>query len=192
MLTEENEQILLEKAQEAENMSDWTNSLKFYNEAVKLFQSKNKLEAIAPLYRKLGYINSEIARTVDTAEEKERYNDVIIGHLKRAKELFAQSNNRIGVWQGGTRSSKTYNIVLGWIILLSQQENMILTVCRETMVSIKNTVYRDFIEILDKVGLYDEKYHSKGDMTYMLGSNLIEFRGLDDDQKIRGAKRDYL
>lgn len=89
-------------------------------------------------------------------------------------------------------SGKTYNIVLGWIILLTQQENKTLTVCRETMVSLKNTVYRDFMEILLTTGLFDINNLSKGEMTYKLGSNLIEFRNLDDDQKIRGAKRDYL
>jgi len=103
-----------------------------------------------------------------------------------------QSNNRIGVFQGGTRSGKTYNIVLGWIILLSQENNKTLTVCRETMVSLKNTVYRDFMEILMSTGLFDIANLSKGEMTYKLGTNLIEFRNLDDDQKIRGAKRDYL
>jgi len=105
---------------------------------------------------------------------------------------FHDSPLRIGVWQGGTRSSKTYNIVLGWVLKLAKEDNQVLTVCRETMVSLKNTVYRDFMEILHKTGLYDEKNLSKGEMTYMLGTNLIEFRGLDDDQKVRGAKRDYL
>ncbi len=89
-------------------------------------------------------------------------------------------------------SGKTYNIVLGWIALLTKENNKTLTVCRETMVSLKNTVYRDFIEILTKTGLFDINNLSKGDMTYKLGTCLIEFRNLDDDQKIRGAKRDYL
>ena len=105
---------------------------------------------------------------------------------------FHKTDNRLAVFQGGTRSGKTYNIVLGWIILLTQEENKTLTVCRETMVSLKNTVYRDFIELLMKLDLFDIANLSKGEMTYMLGTNLIEFRNLDDDQKIRGAKRDYL
>jgi phage terminase large subunit len=105
---------------------------------------------------------------------------------------FHKTDMRIGVFQGGTRSGKTYNIVLGWIILLTQKDDKTLTVCRETMVSLKNTVYRDFMEILYKLGLFDINNLSKGDMTYKLGTNLIEFRNLDDDQKIRGAKRDYL
>lgn len=105
---------------------------------------------------------------------------------------FRTSTKRIRVFQGGTRSGKTYNIVAGWISLLLEQNNKTLTVCRETMPSLKNTVYRDFIEVLMKLGLFDSNNLSKGDMTYKLGTNLIEFRNLDDDQKIRGAKRDYL
>lgn len=107
-------------------------------------------------------------------------------------DKFCNSNNRIGVWQGGTRSGKTYNIVLGWINKLLHEENKVLTVCRETMVSLKNTVLRDFIDILMKTKQFDVANFSKGEMTYRLGTNLIEFRNLDDDQKIRGAKRDYL
>jgi len=105
---------------------------------------------------------------------------------------FIASDKRINVFQGGTRSGKTYNIVLAWIVKLHQEDNKILTVCRETMPSLKNTVFRDFIEILKKLDLFDINCLSKSDMTYQLGTNLIEFRNLDDDQKIRGAKRDYL
>ncbi|MHA2130404.1 MAG: hypothetical protein ACW99L_10565, partial [Promethearchaeota archaeon] len=97
MLTEENEQILLEKAQQAENISDWDKALKFYTEAIKILQSKNKVEDVAPLFRKLGSINFKIGRMADTAEEKEKYSDLVIGYIKRAKELYAQSKNKIGI-----------------------------------------------------------------------------------------------
>ena len=105
---------------------------------------------------------------------------------------FIESDKRINVFQGGTRSGKTYNIVTAWLYKLCQENNKVLTVCRETMPSLKNTVFRDFIEIMYKMGIYDPNNLSKGEMTYKLGTNLIEFRNLDDDQKVRGAKRDYL
>lgn len=54
------------------------------------------------------------------------------------------------------------------------------------------TAYRDFFEILNKHGLYDESKHNKSDYTYTLNGNLIEFISLDQPQKKRGAKRDYL
>jgi phage terminase large subunit len=53
-------------------------------------------------------------------------------------------------------------------------------------------VLRDFIEIMMRLGLYDENMHNKTDQTYMLNGNLIEFISTDQPQKIRGRKRDYL
>jgi phage terminase large subunit len=107
------------------------------------------------------------------------------------KEL-EQSDKRIRVFQGGTRSGKTRNIVIWWIIKLMNEENKVLTVARESMVSLKNTVFRDFMEVLWQMGIYNAADMNKGDMIYKIGSNIIEFRNLDDDQKVRGAKRNYL
>jgi phage terminase large subunit len=54
------------------------------------------------------------------------------------------------------------------------------------------TAYRDFMEILEKMELYDEKHHNKSDLTYTLNGNLFEFLSLDQPQKKRGASRHYL
>lgn len=51
---------------------------------------------------------------------------------------------------------------------------------------------RDFIDILLKMGLYDESYHNKTESTYLLNGNLVEFVSVDQPQKIRGRRRDYL
>ena len=51
---------------------------------------------------------------------------------------------------------------------------------------------RDFFEILVNMDLYNSANHNKTDKTYMLNDNLVEFFGMDDPQKKRGAKRDYL
>ena len=51
---------------------------------------------------------------------------------------------------------------------------------------------RDFIEILTNAGLYNEKDHNKSEHIYRLNSNIIEFVSLDQPQKKRGARRDYL
>jgi len=72
------------------------------------------------------------------------------------------------------------------------ENNKTLTVCRETLPSLKNSVYLDFVEIMNKLGVYDPNKMRLGDMTYTLGTNTIQFRNLDDDQKVRGSKRDYL
>ena len=54
------------------------------------------------------------------------------------------------------------------------------------------TAYRDFFEILNNLGLYSESDHNKSDYTYNLNGNLFEFISLDQPQKKRGARRDYL
>jgi len=51
---------------------------------------------------------------------------------------------------------------------------------------------RDFFEILSNMEIYNEELHNMSDHTYRLGSNLIEFVSLDQPQKKRGAKRNYL
>jgi phage terminase large subunit len=51
---------------------------------------------------------------------------------------------------------------------------------------------RDFFEILQNLDLYDEASHNKTDMIYKLNGNLVEFFSIDQPQKVRGGKRDYL
>ena len=103
------------------------------------------------------------------------------------------SDKRITVEQGGTRSGKTYNILL-WIILHYSTSNkgMVVTICRKAFPSLRASVMRDFFEILRGMHMYREEYHNKSSNEYWLNGNLIEFISLDQPQKIRGRKRDVL
>ena len=103
------------------------------------------------------------------------------------------SNKKIVVEQGGTRSGKTYNIIL-WIIFeyCAKNNNKVVTVCRKSFPSLRATVLRDFMCILLTHNLYNEKYHNKSNSEYHLFGNLVEFISLDQPQKIRGRKRDLL
>lgn len=60
---------------------------------------------------------------------------------------------------------------------------------RKTLPALKGSAYRDFIEILERDGLYDQDNHNKSEMTYELWGNLVEFISVDQPQKIRGRKR---
>lgn len=51
---------------------------------------------------------------------------------------------------------------------------------------------RDFIEILQGLGWYNESDHNRTENTYLLNKNLIEFFSVDNADKIRGRKRDIL
>jgi phage terminase large subunit len=103
------------------------------------------------------------------------------------------STAKIVVQQGGTRSGKTYNILL-WIIFAYCQRNegKIITICRKSFPALRGTVMRDFFTILKDHDIYSEEFHSKTAHEYRLNQNTIEFISLDMAQKIRGRKRDLL
>ena len=103
------------------------------------------------------------------------------------------SDKKIIAEQGGTRSGKTYNILM-WIIFRYSINHTgeTITIVRKTFPSVRATVMRDFFDILRKYELYSEDNHSKSANEYILNDNLIEFISLDQPQKIRGRKRDLL
>lgn len=117
--------------------------------------------------------------------EKIRTNKVF-NHLKH-------SDKKIVVEQGGTRSGKTYNILL-WIIFEYTYRNTgkTITICRKSFPSLRASVMRDFLDILRAYELYNEEYHNKSSNEYHLNGNLVEFISLDQPQKIRGRKRNLL
>ena len=106
---------------------------------------------------------------------------------------LVKSNKKIVVEQGGTRSGKTYNILLFIIFhYCTHNKNKIITICRKTFPSLRATVLRDFLQILNHYQIYRDEFHNKSSSEYHLFGNLIEFTSLDQSQKIRGRKRDLL
>ena len=112
--------------------------------------------------------------------------NVVYKHLLRSKE-------KIIVQQGGTRSGKTYNILLFLIFeYCLKNTGKTITISRKTFPSVRATVMRDFIAILKQYNLYTEEQHNKSSSEYNLNDNLVEFISVDQPQKIRGRKRDFL
>jgi phage terminase large subunit len=102
------------------------------------------------------------------------------------------TDKRICVFQGSSRASKTYNILIYWIIKLLEEDNKVLSIVRKTLPALRGSVLRDLKEILLKLDLYDEKNWHTVDGYYQLGTNMIEWFSCDDESKLRGRKRDYL
>lgn len=110
----------------------------------------------------------------------------------RVFEDLINTDKRICVFQGSSRASKTYNILIYWIYKLLQEDNKTLSVVRKTLPALKGSVLRDLKEILLMFGVYDSnKWHSV-DGYFELGTNIIEWFSVDDETKLRGRKRDYL
>ena len=114
----------------------------------------------------------------------------------KTNKVFKQletSTAKIVVQQGGTRSGKTFNILL-WIIFsyCERNEGKIITICRKSFPALRGTVMRDFFQIIKDHEIYTEDAHSKSNNEYTINKNTIEFISLDMPQKIRGRKRDLL
>ena len=102
------------------------------------------------------------------------------------------STKRVNVFQGSSRASKTYNILIYFVYKLLQEDNKTLSIVRKTLPALKGSVLRDLKEILLMFDVYDqEKWHSV-DGYFELGTNIIEWFSVDDETKLRGRKRDYL
>lgn len=113
----------------------------------------------------------------------------------KATNVFQRNwdaNNKFIVNIGGSRSSKTYSICQKYILKLLNEKNKVLTITRKTTPALKDSVMMDFFEILINWNLYNIKNHNKTELTYLLNNNLIQFTGLDNPQKKRGSKRNYL
>lgn len=95
--------------------------------------------------------------------------------------------------QGSSRSSKTYNILILLVIFCLIIPNLSVSVVRSTLPAIKGSVFRDFKEILFRLGIFDEKCLNKTEMIYTFGNgSFIEFFSTDSEQKLRGRKRHIL
>lgn len=102
------------------------------------------------------------------------------------------TDKRICVFQGSSRASKTYNILIYFVYKLLTEDDKVLSIVRKTLPALKGSVLRDLKQILIDFNLYDQnKWHSV-DGYYELGTNIIEWFSVDDETKLRGRKRDYL
>ena len=93
--------------------------------------------------------------------------------------------------QGSSRSSKTYNTLIWLIVYCLLHSGTRLSIVRKTLPSIKGSVFIDFREILTKMDLWDVRRMNRTEMTYQFANgSWVEFFSTDDEQKLRGRKRD--
>lgn len=95
--------------------------------------------------------------------------------------------------QGSSRSAKTYNTVIWLLTYLLQNPGLRLSIVRKTLPALKGSVLIDFKDILDRMQIYDPKSFNKTELIYRFhNGSWVEFFSTDDEQKIRGRKRDIL
>lgn len=113
---------------------------------------------------------------------------IVFDELIKSDEL----EKRIVVAQGGSRSGKTFNILIYWIYKLLQEDKKTLSIVRKTLPALKNSVLKDLVQVLEMFGIYDPSKLHKQEGYYELGTNIINWFSVDEPQKLRGSKRDYL
>ena len=120
-----------------------------------------------------------------------------------ATEIFERnydSKGKIVINRGGTRSSKTWSLnqlCALWLISGNYGDGNYIsegvwTTVRKYRTNLDGTVIRDFEDILKAEGWYSGIDHNKTKKQYRYGKRLVEFIGADDEQKLRGAKRNIL
>ena len=106
-------------------------------------------------------------------------------------EALNNSAYRFVINEGGSRSSKTYSLCQLIIIYCLQNNHKVVSIIRKTFPALRATVLRDFIEILKELNIYSVEDHNKSEHIYTFSNgSIVEFFSVDDEQKIRGRKRD--
>lgn len=95
--------------------------------------------------------------------------------------------------QGGSRSSKTYSLCQMAIVYCLTTPGKMISIVRKTFPTLRGTVMRDFFEVLRDLDLYEVSHHHKTENIYNFpNGSQVEFFGADNEQKLRGRKRDVL
>lgn len=95
--------------------------------------------------------------------------------------------------QGSARSSKTYSVVQWLVNRCISVPNTTVSIVRATLPAIKRSVFRDFIEIISNWGIYNPRNLNKSELVYHFDNgSWIEFFSCENEQKLRGPKRQIL
>lgn len=111
-----------------------------------------------------------------------------------------KSTKKIVINRGGTRAGKTYSIMqifAKWLLTGEIRQGQVIeqgvaSVVRKTLPALKATAQKDFEEILNDWGAYHLVEQNKTDRFYKYEGRIVEFFSVDDQQKVRGRKRNIL
>lgn len=127
---------------------------------------------------------------ITMTQETELDLNVTLTFANNYKALF-EDDKRFIVNQGSSRSGKTYAICQLLIVYALNHPNKVISIVRKTFPTLRASVMRDFFEVLKEMNLYNRKQHNKTENIYQFqNGTIIEFFSTDDEQKLRGRKRD--
>jgi phage terminase large subunit len=110
-----------------------------------------------------------------------------------AQEKIATLKKRVRIVRGGTSASKTFSIMPFLIDYAIKNPKQEISVVAETIPHLRRGALRDFLKIMDLIGMYQDNQYNKSSLTYTFTSgSFIEFFSADNPAKLRGARRDVL
>ena len=106
-----------------------------------------------------------------------------LGGLTQRRKMVVQ--------QGGTSSGKTFGVLIAlYLYAISQEESQLISVVGCTLPHLRRGALRQWLTICEEMG-FDGEFN-KTNLTFRLGKCTIEFFSADDNNKVRGGKRDVL
>jgi phage terminase large subunit len=95
--------------------------------------------------------------------------------------------------QGGSRSSKTYSLCQIVLMYCLTNPNKGVSIVRKTFPALRSSIMRDFFNIMKDMDIYYVINHNKTENIYTFDNgSWVEFFSADEEQKLRGRKRDLL
>lgn len=110
-----------------------------------------------------------------------------------AIEKIRNMSARKKIVQGGTSSSKTYGILAILIDKAARYPGTEISVVSESIPHLRRGALKDFLKIMRMTGRYIESHYNKTHLKYEFSNgSYIEFFSVDDESKLRGARRNIL
>jgi len=109
------------------------------------------------------------------------------------KEAYESGKYRVISNQGSTRSGKTYSLAQLLALYIPYKEKVSISIVSPSLPHLKRGARRDFLQIVEEAGLYNDNNFNKTDNIYHYpNGSYVEFFGAEEPGKVRGPGRDIL
>lgn len=110
-----------------------------------------------------------------------------------AVKKLGDMRGRIRAVPGGTSAGKTFGILPVLINHAARHPRTEISVVSESIPHLRKGALKDFLKIMKATGRYIDKNYNKTLLTYTFANeSYIEFFSADQDDKVRGPRRDIL
>ena len=109
--------------------------------------------------------------------------------IKKLRKL----SKRVKIIRGGTSAGKTFGIIPILIDYAARHPNTEISIVSESIPHLRRGAIKDFLKIMQWTGRFNPDHWNKSLLTYYFTNrSYIEFFSADQEQKLRGARRNIL